>query len=160
MTACQVSVAHHEAGHVVAAWRVGAEVESVAASAAGGLVIVRGPSGLPGREFVRRRLLVLFSGPEAERQRYPLTDTSAVGAIDYAQAVDLLTIAYGAGSPVIPLMMQVARARARAFVRRERLLIGAVAGALALRHRLDAAAIADIVRSTDPHSSLAAGFPA
>lgn len=157
MSASLASVAYHEAGHAVAAWRIGAAIESVTADPGEGCVVIRGPRGLYWREYVRRRLLMLYAGPEAQRLHDPSTNLAVAGAGDYADAEDMVVIAHGAGSPLSPLVLRVAERRARDFVRRERAAIEAVAAALVGRRHLDGPAIAVLMRAADQTTNCAVG---
>lgn len=151
------ATAYHEAGHAVAAWRIGMTIEGIVADVGVGHIITRGPRGLYWREYLRRRLLMLYAGPEAQRWYEPASDMAADCAGDYSDAANLCVIAYGADSPLLPLVQRVAELRTRTFVRQERTVIDAVAAALICRRHLTGTAALRIMREAAAANGLAIG---
>lgn len=152
-------IAYHEAGHACAVWRIGATLERVVINppdrqgrslGSGGRVHHRGPAGVPHAEFIRRRLLMLYAGPEAQRQHDPASDVLRGGAGDYADAENLAAIGY-ASPETRAAVLRMAEREARSFVRAEWPCIDALAQALLRTPTLDGAAAIAVMRVAGAH---------
>lgn len=151
-------VAFHEAGHAVAAWRVGSEIELVTVASDHGLVITHGPTGLHWRDQLERSLLRIYAGPEAQRVFDPASDIVGDGAFDYAAADNLLAIGFGATSESGAALGRIMQREAQALVCRDWPIVAALSAALATRRQLTGPAAVLVMREAASGSGLAAGL--